>query len=233
MNPRVVICHISENAGEQLATALVKARVAASADVSVGFARANELVSEPHRVDACLIDSALIVKCLESERFLQPRRGHALRRIVLAPTVPNSLLIQAAQAGLDDVIDMSSPADYLLELLKSSIGGQHDIQSHPLWRSIRAPRDVHEIGSPYRDNVDREIVSMISAGLTDDEIAKGVYLSCQTVRNRISRMLERSGARNRTQLATLYVRDQYNEFGRRAPGAFFSGNGQQPLAVAI
>ena len=233
MNPRVVICHISENAAEQLATALVKARVATSAEVSLGFARANELVSEPNRVDACLIDSSLVLKCLEPERILQPRRGHSLRRIVLAPSVPNSLIIQTAQAGLDDVIDMSSPAERLLDLLKTSIGGQHDIQSHPLWRTIRAPRDVHEIASPYRDNVDREIVSMISAGLTDDEIAKGVYLSCQTVRNRISRMLERSGARNRTQLATLYVRDQYNEFARRAPAVAFPGENRNQLAAAI
>lgn len=234
MNPRVVICHISESAGDQLATALVKSRVAVSADVSVGFARAGELISEPNRVDACLIDSSLIVKCLERDRNLVPRRGHTLRKIVLAPAVPNSLIIQVAQAGMDDVIDMSTPADRLLDILKSSISGQHGIEEHPIWRSIRAPKDVHEIASPYRDFIDREIVSMISAGLTDDEISKGVYLSCQTVRNRISRMLERSGARNRTQLATLYVRDQYNEFDHRAPESLLLPNGTNTqFAVAI
>ena len=233
MNPRVVICHIAEAPADQLATALVKSRIVASADVSVGFARAAELISEPQRIDACLIDSSLIVKCLESDRILTPRRGHALRRIVLAPSVPNSLVVQAAQAGLDDVIDLSTPADRLLDLLKASISGDHGIQSHPLWRTINPPRDVHEIASPYRDTIDREIVSMIAAGMTDDEIAKGVYLSCQTVRNRISRMLERSGARNRTQLATLYVRDQYNEFGRRAPAASFAPATQEQFAIAI
>lgn len=53
------------------------------------------------------------------------------------------------------------------------------------------------------------------SGLTEDEISRGVYLSCQTVRNRISRMLERSGARNRTQLATMHVREQYRELDGR------------------
>lgn len=234
MNPRVVICHISESAGEQLATALVKSRVAVTADVSVGFGKAGELISEPNRVDACLIDSTLIVKCLERERILLPRRGHTLRKILLAPSVPNSLVIQAAQAGLDDVVDMSTPADRLLDLLKSSISGQHDVFEHPIFRSIRAPKDVHEIASPYRDGIDREIVSMIAAGLTDDEISKGVYLSCQTVRNRISRMLERSGARNRTQLATIYVRDQYNEFDLRTPESPFTSDIQrQQFAAAV
>lgn len=232
MNPRVVICHISEGPAEQLATALVKSRVVGTADVSIGFTRAHELISEPHRIDACLIDSSLIVKCLEKDRNIQPRRGYSLRKIVLAPAVPNSLVIQAAQAGVDDVIDMSTPADRLLDLLKLSIGGQHDIQAHPIWRSIKAPRDIHEIASPYRDTIDREIVSMISAGLTDDEIAKGVYLSCQTVRNRISRMLERSGARNRTQLATLYVRDQYSEFDNKASELVFPDS-MRPLAAVI
>jgi DNA-binding NarL/FixJ family response regulator len=56
-----------------------------------------------------------------------------------------------------------------------------------------------------------------AAGLTDDEISHGVYLSCQTVRNRISRMLERSGARNRTHLASIHIHDQYNNLDSVLP----------------
>ena len=41
---RVVVCHVSEAAAAQTADALTKARVATSADVSVGFGRAKELI---------------------------------------------------------------------------------------------------------------------------------------------------------------------------------------------
>ncbi|MFM7263063.1 MAG: hypothetical protein ACKO1X_04855 [Acidimicrobiales bacterium] len=76
---------------------------------------------------------------------------------------------------------------------------------------------MNTIASPYRDTIDREIVSRIAVGLTDDEIAKGVYLSYQTVRNRISRMLEHSGSRNRTHLASVFIRDQYHDLDNVLP----------------
>jgi DNA-binding NarL/FixJ family response regulator len=200
-----------------MAEALTKARVATSAEVSVGFGRANELISQSGRVDACLIDSLLMAQCLERGRIQRGPRGSELRRIMLAPGVPNSLLVQAAQAGLDDVVDLSGDVDSLLKDLRDSLAGRRTLGTHPLWRTVTPPRDVNTIASPYRDTIDHEIVSMIAVGLTDDEIAKGVYLSCQTVRNRISRMLERSGARNRTHLASVFIRDQYHDLDAVLP----------------
>lgn len=229
---RVVVCHVSEAAAAQMADALTKARVATSAEVSVGFGRANELISQAGRVDACLIDSLLMAQCLERGRIQKGPRGSELRRIMLAPGVPNSLLVQAAQAGLDDVVDLSDDVDALLKNLRDSLSGRRSLGSHPLWRTVAPPRDVNTIASPYRDVIDREIVSMIAVGLTDDEIAKGVYLSCQTVRNRISRMLERSGARNRTHLASVYIRDQYHELDTVLPYEAHWRSGLTELAVA-
>jgi len=217
MAPHVVICHTTEEPAARLADALLGARVAGTADISIGFGRAGELGRQPGKVDAFLIDSVLIEKCLERGTHIPSGRNGSPRRIVIAPHVPNSLVIQTAQAGLDDVIDMSVSADVLLADLRDSLGGRRSVMSNPIWRSIASPRDVHTIASPYRDTTDREIVSMISAGLTDEEISHGVYLSCQTVRNRISRMLERSGARNRTHLASIHIHDQYNSLDLALP----------------
>lgn len=57
----------------------------------------------------------------------------------------------------------------------------------------------------YKDDIDAQIVTLIAAGLTDKAIALHVFLSPQTVRNRISNMLYRTGCNNRAQLATLYM----------------------------
>lgn len=219
MAPHVVICHTTEEPAARLADALLGAKVAGTAEISIGFGRAIELASQPGKVDALLIDSALIEKCLERGTKIQSGRNGVPRRIVLAPHVPNSLVIQTAQAGLDDVVDMSATAEVLLTALRDSLSGRRSVMSNPIWRSIASPRDVHTIASPYRDTIDREIVSMIAAGLTDEEISHGVYLSCQTVRNRISRMLERSGARNRTHLASIHIHDQYNSLDHAFPVA--------------
>jgi hypothetical protein len=58
---------------------------------------------------------------------------------------------------------------------------------------------------PYRDSIDEDIVRLISYGFSNGEIAESVLLSVQTVRNRISQLLVLSGARNRTQLSTIYL----------------------------
>ena len=57
------------------------------------------------------------------------------------------------------------------------------------------------------DDIDRRIVAYITMGLSDREIGAKVYLSSQTVRNRVSRMLDRSHVQNRTQLAMACVSD--------------------------
>jgi len=230
MAPHVVICHTTEDAAARLADALIGARVASTAEISIGFGRANELATQPGKVDAFLIDAALIEKCLERGTRIHAGRNGPPRRIVLAPHTPNSLIIQTAQAGMDDVIDMSATADVLLAVLRDSLSGKRTVMSHPIWRSIASPRDVHTIASPYRDTIDREIVSMIAAGLTDEEISHGVYLSCQTVRNRISRMLERSGARNRTHLASIHIHDQYNSLELALP---CGQAGREPAAQPV
>ena len=57
----------------------------------------------------------------------------------------------------------------------------------------------------YKDHIDEEIAAMIASGMADQEISNHLYLSLQTIRNRVSRMLHDSGVRNRTHLAMIYL----------------------------
>ena len=56
-----------------------------------------------------------------------------------------------------------------------------------------------------RDSVDEQIAELVALGLGDKDIAAQVFISHQTVRNRISRILGDSDLRNRTQLAVLIL----------------------------
>jgi DNA-binding CsgD family transcriptional regulator len=69
-------------------------------------------------------------------------------------------------------------------------------------RLMACPTERH---IPVIDDTDRSIIQLIASGYTDREIAETVFLSHQTVRNRVSRILTYSGARNRTHLACLYL----------------------------
>lgn len=63
-----------------------------------------------------------------------------------------------------------------------------------------------DISGACRNATDRRIIELVAEGLADKEIASLVFLSPQTVRNRISHILYVSGARNRTQLAVSFIR---------------------------
>ncbi|GAA4874870.1 response regulator transcription factor [Kitasatospora terrestris] len=53
---------------------------------------------------------------------------------------------------------------------------------------------------------EREALRMVSSGATNREIAARLYVSEGTVKNHVSRILDRLGLRDRTQ-AALYARD--------------------------
>jgi DNA-binding NarL/FixJ family response regulator len=56
------------------------------------------------------------------------------------------------------------------------------------------------------DETDRQILRLLADGMSDKQIAESVFLSVQTVRNRVSRLLNRFGKENRTQLAVFVAR---------------------------
>jgi DNA-binding NarL/FixJ family response regulator len=131
------------------------------------------------------------------------------KRVVLSRGITTALLVQAADGGFDDVIDLNQPTPQVVEHMRACVAGERNLRHHPLWRDVDLLVDTHSTSITYHDDLDRQIVAMIAVGQSNQEIADCVFLSNQTVRNRISRILEDSGIKNRTQLAAIYLRDQY------------------------
>lgn len=124
------------------------------------------------------------------------------RRIIASAAMSTQLLEWASEQFYDGVIDLTdfrnTFAVEVAELLSVEKGHGHASVSFPLTTNVPAY-------IPYRDDIDVSIVRMISYGFSNQEIAENIFLSVQTVRNRISRLLEGSGARNRTHLCTMFL----------------------------
>lgn len=138
----------------------------------------------------------------DAERRLAAENIFPYRRIICAPVITTKYLEWASEQFYDGVIDLiANPNTFGEEVYKAVMSpkglGQTNIHfplTSPFGGLI-----------PFRDDTDEDIVRLITAGLSNNEIAERVFLSVQTVRNRISHMLEVSGARNRTHLATMYL----------------------------
>ncbi len=71
--------------------------------------------------------------------------------------------------------------------------GPPPASSAPAQDSVLTPREI-------------EVLRLVAAGLTNREIAARLYLSEGTIKNHVSRILDRLGLRDRTQ-AAIYARD--------------------------
>ena len=130
-----------------------------------------------------------------------------LKKVCLAAFTSEASLDWALHLGFDDLVDVAQPHEDTREQLVSLVNGTRIPSTS---RCIVEPpvEDAHALVVNLADDIDREIVRLISRGYADREIAQCIFLSPQTIRNRVSRLLDRSGARNRTHLAVLYVRGQ-------------------------
>jgi DNA-binding CsgD family transcriptional regulator len=137
------------------------------------------------------VEAALAQECIFPER-----------RIVCAASVSALLLQWASDQFYDGVIDLvnyrKTFAPDAVALLTAEKGNGSASVGFPLTTAL-------PLMIPYRDSLDEDIVRLISYGFSNVEIAASTRLSVQTVRNRISQLLTASGARNRTQLSTIYL----------------------------
>jgi len=138
----------------------------------------------------------------DAERILASENIFPHRRVICAPTITTKFLDWASEQFYDGVIDLIAHPETFGEEVHKSITAKKGCSRE----TVRFPLTSPYVGLiPYRDETDGDIVRLITAGLSNTEIAERVFLSVQTVRNRISRLLEASGARNRTHLAAMYL----------------------------
>ena len=138
----------------------------------------------------------------DAERLLAAENIFPHRRVICAPTITTKFLEWASEQYYDGVIDLiANPSAFGEEVHKAITADKGCSRA-----TVRFPLTSPYAGLiPFRDETDGDIVRLITAGLSNTEIAERVFLSVQTVRNRISRLLEASGARNRTHLAAMYL----------------------------
>lgn len=113
--------------------------------------------------------------------------------------------MQAAYHGFTDFIDLDTTRDQFVADINDSIGGRLRILNDPLWRLIPRPTCIGDVSGLVDNETDREIIELIRMGVPDNDIAECLFLSPQTVRNRVSSMLHRAGLSNRTQMAWAYT----------------------------
>lgn len=125
------------------------------------------------------------------------------RPVILSGFPSDDLIYEAGRLGAFDVIDKQSSTRDIASRVRTAVGGRRLLDDFT--RRAAKDRLVGEGLLTYKElgATDREILALIAQGMTDKQISQRVFLSAQTVRNRISRLLGLLGRDNRTQLALM------------------------------
>lgn len=135
----------------------------------------------------------------------------ATRCVLGSSGVSDALKIRAVRHGFVDIVDIEQPADRVVDHVREIFDGRTRLEGDRLWGHVTRLPPAPDVAAAPADSLDREIADLLAIGLSDREIAEGVHLSLQAVRNRVSAMLERSGCANRTQLGWLHSSRQWVE----------------------
>jgi DNA-binding NarL/FixJ family response regulator len=155
-----------------------------------------------HQIDVCIATPYLSPHDNQPVPRIPEGISGSHVKLVGVQALTDTVLHDAENAGYDGVIDLNDSVGNLIGEIEKFRCGKLTLQNE-----IEAFSKSHHPSSSFslRDDMDRHIVSLIGLGYSDQQIANPVYLSCQSVRNRISRILRDSHLQNRTQLAVSYL----------------------------
>lgn len=125
------------------------------------------------------------------------------RTVILTGFPSDDLVYEAGRRGAFDVVDKQSSTKEIAARLRTAVAGRRMLDDFTRRAAKERLVDKGLLTFKELGATDREILSLIAQGMTDKQISQCVFLSAQTVRNRISRLLGLLGRDNRTQLALM------------------------------
>lgn len=198
----VLVSRTMESLGAMIAHMLSHDPRVGRADHATGRDAVVAMLSA-RQYDLHLIGESSLPICRE---ITQAIAGSALsvnvptRRILIGEAPSAMSVAQAIWMGFDGVIDLSRHAG------SASVGFLLDEPATPV-EYLRLSATGAPIVAICHDKTDIRILTGIVEGLTDPEIAEKLHYAVQSIRNRVSRILAESGARNRTHLVALFLQD--------------------------
>lgn len=140
--------------------------------------------------------------------------------VTLVDEENDAALVASYELGASALVSKKRPVRDLHQAVLDVASNVNTINPVAVRNAKRRLEENGHMALSRIDATDRKMLELLTRGYTDRQIASEVYLSLQTVRNRMSRLLQKFRLENRTQLALHIERLQ-----------LFGGNGTTPETV--
>ncbi|MDQ0165013.1 response regulator transcription factor [Bacillus horti] len=150
---------------------------------------------EQYKPDICLMDIEMPIKTgLQVAEELQ-KQGSTCKVVILTTFARPGYFERAVKAGVQGYLLKDGPSDKLAESIRRVTQGHREVSPELLF-------GVVENTNPLTDR-ERQILKLAADGQTANEIAKELFLSSGTVRNYLSEIFAKLGAKNRIEAITI------------------------------
>lgn len=138
------------------------------------------------------------------------------RVIMLTSFADDDLIADAIQAGAVGYVLKRGGTAELLQALEAVRQGAALLDPDVTRRVLAMMRRKDKNTNPFRDLTgrEREVLSLLTQGKTNAEIAEAFVLSEKTVRNHVSSILDKLGLANRVEAATFAVQHRLQDYLR-------------------
>ena len=178
--------------------------------VSVGVAGSIESAAALIRTrapDVLLLDHRLPdgdgVAAIGRLRELRP----SMAVIILTASPAEHLMVSAVEAGVSGFLSKTRSLSEVTSAVRAAAAGEAVISPEMLARLLARLERTDRAGPPTLTEREREILGLISDGLTNAAIAEELVVSVNTVRNHVANLLAKLGARSKLEALSIAIRE--------------------------
>ena len=190
---------ISENSGYQVAHIIESAAMA-------------EFYCMTHQIDLILMDvcTAMNVSGLEAAEKIKSRFPN-IKIIIITSQPECSFIDRARAAGVESFWYKTASAEEILTVMDRTMAGER------IYPDNTPSLKLGVADSDKFSDRELEVLRLVVAGETDAAIAEKLFISVRTVKQHIQSMRDKTGFRNRTELAVraresgLVINEQKSE----------------------
>lgn len=163
---------------------------------SVESALFAEVFCRTHPVDVILMDvcTAMNANGIDAARDIKKHLPN-IKIIVITSQPECSYIDRARDAGVDSFWYKSSTAEEIITLMDRTIAGEN------VYPDNTPQLKLGDTWSERFSERELEVLRLVVAGETDAAIAEKLFISLATVKSHVQNMKNRTGFRNRTELA--------------------------------
>ena len=163
---------------------------------SVESAAFAELCCRARQIDLILMDVCTAMNASGLEAAEKIKREFPYIKVIIITSQPEcSFLDRARDAGVDSFWYKNCTAEELVAIMDRTMAGE---QVYP---ETTPPLQLGEVTSDLLSDRELEVLRELVAGEPDAAIAEKLHMSLRTVKAHIQSMRDKTGFRNRTELA--------------------------------